>query len=357
MKIRLVMVVVLGVLFAAAAQAAMRTDDGPNLVSRLAAVSARVSPTDPATVRFTLTNSGTESALVLKWQTPLFGIEADLFRVEFDGEPATYTGKLVKRAAPQAEDYLEILPGETYAVDVDLAQVYDLSVAGDYAIRFRSRLDGVRTRETAVQDLEGDGVSVPLAKGQVVESNPVAMWIDERPEAIQVEMESIGGYTGGCTSSEISALQTAYANATTMSTKAYNWTVSHPTGGSLYTLWFGSFNSSRFSTVKTHYNSLKTTFSTKTFTMDCGCSENYYAYVYPSQPYKVYLCNAFWQAPATGRDSKAGTLVHETSHFYVVASTQDYVYGATGAQQLARTNPKKAIKNADNHEYFAEDQP
>jgi len=356
MKIRFVMVV-LGVVFAAAAQAAIGTGDGPNLVSKLEAVWARVAPSDPATVRFSLTNTGAESAFVLTWQTPLFGVEADLFNVELDGEAALYTGKLVKRAAPQAEDYIEILPGETYAVDVDLAQIYDLSVAGDYAIRFRSRLDGVRGREMAVQDLEGDGVSLPLAKGQVVESNSVSMWIDERPEPIQVEMESIGGYTGGCTSSEISALQTAYSNATTMSTKAYNWTVSHPTGGSLYTLWFGSYNSSRFSTVKTHYNSLKTTFSTKSFTMDCGCTDNYYAYVYPSQPYKVYLCNAFWQAPATGRDSKAGTLVHETSHFYVVASTRDYVYGATAAQRLARTNPKKAIKNADNHEYFAEDQP
>jgi peptidyl-Lys metalloendopeptidase len=41
----------------------------------------------------------------------------------------------------------------------------------------------------------------------------------------------------------------------------------------------------------------------------------------------------------------------------VVASTQDYVYGATGAKNLAKTNPTKAVKNADNHEYFAEDQP
>ncbi|MEO8196116.1 MAG: M35 family metallo-endopeptidase [Thermoanaerobaculia bacterium] len=30
---------------------------------------------------------------------------------------------------------------------------------------------------------------------------------------------------------------------------------------------------------------------------------------------------------ATGTDSKAGTLVHEMSHFNVVASTDDHAYG------------------------------
>ncbi len=92
-------------------------------------------------------------------------------------------------------------------------------------------------------------------------------------------------------------------------------------------------------------------------TFDCGCKQNYYAYVYPTQPYKIYLCKVFWQAPLTGTDSQAGTLIHEMSHFNVVASTDDYVYGQAGAIQLASTNPDNAIMNADNHEYFAENTP
>ena len=34
----------------------------------------------------------------------------------------------------------------------------------------------------------------------------------------------------------------------------------------------------------------------------------------------------------------------------------DYVYGASGAMNLAITDPSKATNNADNHEYFAEKQ-
>ena len=91
--------------------------------------------------------------------------------------------------------------------------------------------------------------------------------------------------------------------------------------------------------------------------MDCSCNDSYYAYVYPSAPYKIYVCNAFWSAPLTGTDSKAGTLVHEMSHFNAVAGTDDHAYGKTAAGNLANSNPTKALDNADSHEYFAENTP
>ena len=78
---------------------------------------------------------------------------------------------------------------------------------------------------------------------------------------------------------------------------------------------------------------------------------------YPNQPYKIYVCNAFWSAPMTGTDSKAGTLIHEMSHFNAVAATDDWAYGQTAAKSLAISNPTKALDNADSHEYFAENTP
>ena len=63
-------------------------------------------------------------------------------------------------------------------------------------------------------------------------------------------------------------------------------------------------------------------------TFDCSCTESgTYAYVYPDSPYQVYLCGAFWSAPNTGTDSRAGTIIHELSHFTVVAGTNDWAYG------------------------------
>lgn len=41
----------------------------------------------------------------------------------------------------------------------------------------------------------------------------------------------------------------------------------------------------------------------------------------------------------------------------VVAGTDDHVYGQSGAKNLAISDPTKALNNADNHEYFAENTP
>ena len=42
----------------------------------------------------------------------------------------------------------------------------------------------------------------------------------------------------------------------------------------------------------------------------------------------MWLCNAFWNAPATGTDSKAGTIVHESMHWNIIAGCDDNAYGA-----------------------------
>jgi hypothetical protein len=49
-----------------------------------------------------------------------------------------------------------------------------------------------------------------------------------------------------------------------------------------------------------------------------------------------------------------GTLYHETSHFDIVANTDDVVYGQSGCRDLALSDPSKAVTNADSHEYFCE---
>ena len=54
---------------------------------------------------------------------------------------------------------------------------------------------------------------------------------------------------------------------------------------------------------------------------------------------------------------KAGTLIHEASHFIRNGGTEDYAYGQSAARALARTNSNLAIFNADSHEYFAENSP
>ena len=131
------------------------------------------------------------------------------------------------------------------------------------------------------------------------------------------------------------------------------------TVGSRYTTWFGAYTSNRYGTAQQHFTAIDAALdqSNGQITINCGCNQNYYAYVYPTQPYQIYVCRAFWSAPLAGTDSKGGTLIHETSHFNNVAGTDDIVYGQSGAKNLAASDPDGALDNADNHEYFAENNP
>ncbi|HYX37138.1 MAG TPA: M35 family metallo-endopeptidase [Oligoflexus sp.] len=81
---------------------------------------------------------------------------------------------------------------------------------------------------------------------------------------------------------------------------------------------------------------------------------NTFAYVYRDKNDKMYLANKFFNAPDKGIDSKAGTLVHEGSHYESTMGARDHVYGAEGAEDLAKDDPAKARKNADNVEYLYE---
>lgn len=311
---------------------------------------------DDVFVRFTLHNDSRQDLYVLSWQTALRGIREDIFEVRRDGKSVAYTGRLYKWATPQAEDYVRIPAGGSVSARAELSSAYDISRTGTYSIQYR-----VPVREA----LRSVGTDVAAARLGHVESNVLSLGIerDERLATGNAKPEVVAGeaLTPGfvsCSSTRQSSLSTALGNAEAISLLARDYlnnlpVASRPTD-SAYITWFGAYTTSRYSTVQSHFTSIFSAFNTKTVTFHCDCTDSAYAYVYSNQPYNIHLCNAFWNAPNLGIDSKAGTLVHEMSHFTVVAGTSDYAYGTAACQRLASSNPKKAINNADCHEYFAE---
>ncbi|PFH49564.1 hypothetical protein AMATHDRAFT_147437, partial [Amanita thiersii Skay4041] len=126
-----------------------------------------------------------------------------------------------------------------------------------------------------------------------------------------------------------------------------------------YKTWFGTYpTQDQINTVSSHFAELDTNDFTS-FTYDCtSCtSPDSFAYVQVDQFGVINLCPAFWDAPLMGTDSKAGTIVHEASHFVVNGNTQDFAYGQREAKQLAKDDPDSAVMNADSHEYFVENDP
>jgi peptidyl-Lys metalloendopeptidase len=337
------------------------------LASHLTVEKSVLTTADEVNVRFTLSNSGADDLFVLKWKTPFNGFDDDLFTVERDGQAVAYTGRLVKRAAPRAADYLRVPAGESVSVTFDLSAVYDLRQPGAYTVRYSAEGIGIvrqdfrrgATLTGVLEALESDAVSLTLIGRDLSGPQPAIEAATARPDGAKALTPTFLN----CSNSRISSIGNALPNAQTYATNAYNFlvnlaTASRPTD-LRYTTWFGAYTSSRYSTVQSHYNSLKNAFSGQTFQLDCDCATDntLYAFVFANQPYHVHLCGAFFSAPATGTDSKAGTLVHETSHFTVVAGTKDNAYGQTACKSLAKSSPTKAIANADSHEYFAENNP
>jgi heat shock protein HslJ len=149
---------------------------GPQRSALMATIEAQESLPSGAVVRvkFSLTNTSSHGFFILKWFTPLEGIAGDIFQVRRDGEELPYRGKLVKRGAPVAEDYVWIGAGASVSAEVDLAEAYDFSQAGQYTLQFRSpRLSH------AAETLEDKAKSVDELMMIRIRSEPISVTIDQ----------------------------------------------------------------------------------------------------------------------------------------------------------------------------------
>ncbi|MBN8488346.1 MAG: peptidase M35 [Burkholderiales bacterium] len=295
-------------------------------------------------VEVVVRNTGERTHKLQRWQLPEGLLHGPLFRIQGErGVEAAYRGPLVKRAAPRAQDQVLLAPGEQLSYRVDLSRDYALP-DGHYTVEYlgRARVAG---------------------QADLASAEPLSLWLSGRSPAVQragVAGAAAGPitFTGNCTAGEQTDLTTAVGKAGNYSTESKKYLKAMGAPTTRYTTWFGAYSAARHDRVRQNFSKVAQAFKKKPLTLDCSCNDNgVYAYVYPNDPYKIYLCGAFWTAPMTGTDSKAGTLVHEMSHFTVVAGTNDWAYGQTAAKALAIDNPDRAVDNADSHEYFAENTP
>jgi peptidyl-Lys metalloendopeptidase len=298
-------------------------------------------------------------------------LEENLFKVTLDGKNVAYEGRHVKRQAPTAGDYITIKSGQTVSYSVELSKVYDLKKSGNYTFQYHTvnmnlfADQPLTDHKAAIMGM--DGVSSNISANFIAQGASPYIGLEQSKagKRCNPRKQDCGGggdpdpsgieFTGSCSSGE----QTDLISALAASKNMVNDSVSSLNGssGDRYTTWFGAYSSARHNTVSANFDAIKDAMDNKPLTFDCSCNQSYFAYVYPNQPYKVYFCKAFWAANETGTDSRGGTIIHELSHFTAVAGTDDIVYGQSGAQSLAISNPNDAVQNADSHEYFGENTP
>lgn len=315
-------------------------------------------------VRISFTNRSATPVQLLRWRTNIEEAGSSLFEVRRDGQEVAYLGRQIKRAPPGPEDYQRLEAGASLSDTVELSTLYDMRVTGSYTVRYRSPAqpqDGAALQalhDQAVRDqaLRDDAVRDEL-------TSPTArIWVEgPLPQgSIASPVRPLAGSAGlsttKCSNAQQEQLSNAYAAGRSMAHDSQQH-LEPGTYGARYTTWFGAFDQTRHASVSKKVAAIRDAFDNQAVEIDCSCNASYFAYVYPAQPYKIYVCKAFWQAANTGTDSRGGTLLHELSHFHVVADTDDTVYGQIGAASLARSDPQRAINNADSYEYFGENSP
>ncbi|NTX11647.1 peptidase M35 [Myxococcus sp. CA056] len=298
-------------------------------------------------VTVTLTNVSKDTVRLLKWHTPTEGLKEDLFAITVDGAAVEYQGRHYKWATPVESDFLRMAAGESVSYTVDLGETYDFSRTGNYSLRYDSDAHDSTVGHEGISQLRSDSLNL------FVEGRP---FVDVGADQ-DGTVSSMALSTANCTAARTTQVTTAFANAKTMSTNSINYLVNGVPPYLRYTTWFGTYSAANKTIVQNHFNAILSGFNNQSVIVDCGCTDSAYAYVYKNRPYRIYVCNAFWPAPATGTDSKAGTLIHEISHFTVVADTDDHAYGQSACKNLANSSPTNARDNADSHEYFAENTP
>jgi peptidyl-Lys metalloendopeptidase len=258
-----------------------------------AQINVTLNPAQPAAGRsnnvlmtVTLTNTSDTVQHLLRWRTLQHDLEAPLFEVQRDGQPVRYLGRRIKRAAPGPADYLHRAPGVALTHTVELSRFYEIRVAGNYTIRYRSpALPAPRTTVGAVV-------------GELA-SNPVTIRVDGSSTPIPYDAASGPGFAN-CTGAQQMQLVTAMVAGRAMAADSQAYLTSGTPYGARYALWFGAQDAARGARVTANVTAIRDAFDNKPVRIDCDCDAPYFAYVYPARPYTVWVCKGFWAAAATG---------------------------------------------------------
>jgi len=322
-----------------------------------------IEPVGGDLLEVTLTNTSGERLSVLKWDTPFEGVvSADLFTVYLtDGsaeKKLRYQGRVVKRAVAAHSDYLTLGAGESIQVVLPLSVYYDISIRGRYTVEYSGSFHVETTTSAKTRQITSSSKGSYINQHQTVSPEPVTL---ELTPALETRAVLPANFYS-CSTQQQLELEVALQSSEDIALQAYEGLVGLQGDARLnsprYKQWFGEFSSARYAKVLGTFEATADVLSNRVVEFDCSCADSgLYAYVFRNRPYRIYPCPNFWSSSLNGTDSRAGTIVHELTHFTSVSNTDDHQYGQIGVSSLAVSDPDLAVLNADSYEYFAENSP
>jgi len=336
---------------------------------------ADVSKNTGLKVKFSVENPSSKPLKILKWETPFEGLLADMFKVHnVDGDKMKYVGPDARRAPPYMatdKDFLVVKAKGSESIEVDLASMYEFTKDGDYFIRAIDPDDG----HLHYKDLMNTVVKVTVvntkkqAEYRAQDQKNRSVNKKTRMAAAEMGLIQTGQTLKNCDAAQTAALKQWEKDAKAWLEKAEKCTTQTSSSNALCSanvnLWFGKAPQSEyaFSVTKALKNMLSH-FANSDF--DCNgdrCGGGTFAYVYPSDDtQEIFMCPFTFTFSV--ESEKRQTVIHELSHFNHIGVNEhtsgivgerDLSYGEKNCQDLAKSDPTKAMNNADNMGYFVRD--
>ncbi|KAI0746533.1 hypothetical protein C8Q80DRAFT_1105942 [Daedaleopsis nitida] len=323
----------------------------PSLVLQLSG-SSLVGGRDDFKVITTATNAGHESVKLLNDpRSPLSDLPTDVFTIRHieHGKKPDFVGIHVKYVPDLADDseFTMLAPGQSVQVEHNVLEAYDFSQSGPgpYIVTVKSNTAPFYSL------VEGQVVTLAAETNEAFHVvNVTGSSRSKLRTQASLEMQD-------CEDWQTQAIEGAIPLAEQYAANAHAYLQREGFESDNYKHWFGDADGTRLSTVASHFQALRDNnfgdFKYVCNTEYCARKPNVYAYVYADMFGQVHVCGQFFRAPVGGRDSRASTIVHESSHFIRNGGTEDHAYGNRLCEDLARNHPELAVMNADNHEYYA----
>lgn len=298
-------------------------------------------------------NDDPESVYIRPAFLPYDGLYEPIFKVFYNAMRVEYIGRVAKRPADTIDNCIELLAGKNVSTIVDISNDYYLKETGTYKITLNGNVKSV-VFET-VHKTNSDNKSetrnleiVTLVEGRhYISRNEPVLSINATQGRI------LDGYRG-CSIVRQDLIRQAFSLATAYTNNAVEY-LARSSSRSRYVTWFGRYSLSRWRIVNSNFQRISRSLRNNRYIIDCSCTNGgIYGYVFPNYPFNIYVCGLFWSSAMGGLDSKAGTLIHEASHFSKIVGTDDIAYGQVSCRNLARNYPIQTLRNADSYEYFAE---
>jgi hypothetical protein len=334
-------------------------------------------------ITYTVKNMDNKPVKFVSEETPFEGKLSNMFVVRRkNGDKIRYVGAQARRFPPEmtsTKDVVILQAGESKSVDIDITDDYEWVADGLHYIRL-----GKASAPTGmgVADFMATQIEVKIVgtqKQQALAMSLIEERMRDKHHRTQLALVQGGAKAkaGTRTTFKDNCSSQNKADLVQWEKIAREWVdaaakCTTTTGGSTCTnniaAWFNPANAggqSKYdSSVTKTLKNMQTAWANSDY--DCNppqCKASTFAYVYPGDKTQtVYMCPFTFSYSV--ENEKMQTVIHELSHFNHIGINEmngfqqgerDLGYGEDTCLNLAKSEPIKAMNNADNVGYFVRD--